>query len=160
LPYQIEEWVLACLTIISLYKVLAKLKNKMKFRFSLKYFLLTIFIFLTEVLIATKLANIFFVRAYLGDVIVVILLYTFVKSFVKMNDKKLILGILVFSCLVEFAQYFHIAEKLGFRPGSLMYIVIGNSFSWIDILCYAVGCMLLFLWLRLNNLKKKEAIAD
>ncbi|KFF09189.1 ribosomal maturation YjgA family protein [Chryseobacterium luteum] len=128
----------------------------MKLQFNLKYFLLTIVIFLVEVLIATKLAHIFFVRAYLGDVIVVMLLYTFVKSFVKMDDKKLILGILVFSCLVEFAQYFTVAEKLGFRPGSLMYIVIGNSFSWIDILCYAAGCLLLFLWLKLTHSEKKE----
>lgn len=127
----------------------------MKLQFSLKYLLLTIFIFLVEVLIATKLKDIFFVRAYLGDVIVVMLLYTFVKTFVKINDQKLILGILIFSFLVEFAQYFNIAEKLGFRPGSLMYIVIGNSFSWIDILCYAVGCLLLFLLVRM---KKTESL--
>ena len=123
----------------------------MKFRFSLKYFVLTILIFLVEVLIATKLKNIFFVRAYLGDVIVVILLYTFVKSFFIINNQKLILGILAFSCLIEFAQYFNIAEKLGFRPGSLMYIVIGNSFSWIDILCYAAGCFILYLWVKYSE---------
>jgi len=117
----------------------------MKLTFNLKYFLLTIIIFLVEVLIATKLKDIFFVRAYLGDVIVVMLLYTFVKSFIRTNNQKLILGILIFSCIIEFAQYFNIAEKLGFRPGSLMYIVIGNSFSWIDILCYAVGCLLLYI---------------
>lgn len=132
----------------------------MKFKFSLTYFLLTVFIFLIEVLIATKLANIFFVRAYLGDVIVVILLYTFVKSFVKINDQKLILGILIFSCFVEFAQYFNIAEKLGFQPGSLMYIVIGNSFSWIDILCYIAGCVLLYLFVKLNQEKRRQTISD
>ncbi|KAA2221456.1 ribosomal maturation YjgA family protein [Chryseobacterium sediminis] len=123
----------------------------MKLQFSLKYLLLTVFIFLVEVLIATKLSHIFFVRAYLGDIIVVMLLYTFVKSFVKINNEKLILGILVFSFLIEFAQYFHIAEKLGFRPGSLMYIVIGNSFSWIDNLCYAVGCFILYLIVRMTK---------
>ncbi|UTX47393.1 DUF2809 domain-containing protein [Chryseobacterium sp. MA9] len=123
----------------------------MKFQFSLKYLLLTVFIFLVEVLIATKLSGIFFVRAYLGDVIVVMLLYTFVKSFVKVNDQKLILGILIFSFLIEFGQFFHIAEKLGFRPGSLMYIVIGNSFSWIDNLCYAAGCLLLYLIIKMTN---------
>ncbi|BAP29509.1 uncharacterized protein CHSO_0472 [Chryseobacterium sp. StRB126] len=123
----------------------------MKFQFSLKYLLVSIFIFLIEVLIATKLKDIFFVRAYLGDVIVVILLYTLVKSFFRVNSEKLILGILVFSCFVEFAQYFNIAEKLGFRPGSLMYIVIGNSFSWIDILCYAVGCLLLYLFVKMTK---------
>ncbi|MEJ5050947.1 DUF2809 domain-containing protein [Chryseobacterium culicis] len=123
----------------------------MKFQFSLKYLLLTVFIFLVEVLIATKLSDIFFIRAYLGDVIVVMLLFTFVKSFVKINDQKLILGILIFSFLVEFAQYFNIAEKLGFRPGSLMYIVIGNSFSWIDNLCYTVGCLILYVLVKITN---------
>lgn len=122
----------------------------MKLQFSLKYFLISIFIFLIEVLIATKLKDIFFVRAYLGDVIVVMLLYTLIKSFFRSNNEKLILGILIFSCLLEFAQYFNIAEKLGFRKGSLMYIVIGNSFSWIDILCYAAGCLLLYFFVKLN----------
>ncbi len=123
----------------------------MKLKFNLKYFLITGIIFLTEVLIATRLKDIFFVRAYLGDVIVVILLYTLIKSFFNITDnEKLILGILVFSCLIEFAQYFNIAEKLGFRSGSIMYIVIGNSFSWIDILCYAIGCLLLYIFVKLK----------
>lgn len=129
----------------------------MKFKFNLTYFLLTLLIFLLEVLIATKLKNIFFVRAYLGDVIVVILLYTFVKSFVKLNDQKLITGIFIFSCLVEFAQYFNIAEKLGFQPGSVMYVIIGNSFSWIDILCYAVGCLLLYIGVKVKPSKELKA---
>ncbi|MBP2617369.1 DUF2809 domain-containing protein [Chryseobacterium jejuense] len=129
----------------------------MKFQFSLKYLLISIFIFLIEVLIATKLKEIFFVRAYLGDVIVVILLCTLVKSFFRVNNEKLILGILVFSCFIEVAQYFNIAEKLGFRPGSLMYIVIGNSFSWIDILCYAVGCLLLYLFVKVT---KEESLTS
>lgn len=120
----------------------------MSFKFNLKYLFLTLFIILIEVLIATKLAGIFFVRAYLGDVIVVILLYTLVKSFIRINNEKLIFGVFIFSCLVEFAQYFKVAEKLGFRPGSLMYIIIGNSFSWIDILCYAAGGLILYLFIK------------
>jgi len=123
----------------------------MNFKFNLKYFLLTILIFLVEVLIATVLKDDFFIRAYLGDVIVVMLLYTFVKSFVIINETKLIIGIFAFSCLVEFAQFFHIADKLGFQQGSLMYIVIGNSFSWIDILCYAVGCLILYIFTKFRS---------
>ncbi|WP_228444913.1 ribosomal maturation YjgA family protein [Chryseobacterium echinoideorum] len=126
-------------------------KEELPFRFDYKYFLATILIFLTEVLIATVLKDNFFIRAYLGDVIVVMLLYTFVKSFFTVNDTKLILGIFAFSCVVEFAQYFNVAEKLGFQPGSLMYIVIGNSFSWVDIACYAAGCLLLYLLVRLRK---------
>lgn len=124
----------------------------MKFKISLKYLLLSLFLFTVEVLIATIWKDIFFVRAYLGDVIVVFLLYTLVKSFLIVDDIKLVLGLFIFSCLAEFAQYFSLATKLGFQPGSLMYIVIGNSFSWIDILCYAAGCVIL---LAINQLQKK-----
>ena len=127
----------------------------MKFKFNLKYFLLTIFIFLVEVLIATVLKNQFFIRAYLGDVIVVMLLYTLVKSFFVIDSIKLILGIFAFSCLVEFAQYFKLADKLGFPEGSLMYIVVGNSFSWIDIVCYGAGCLILYLIVKINSSQKK-----
>jgi len=116
-----------------------------KLKFNLTYFLISLFIFIIEVLIATIFNNIFFVRAYLGDVLVVMLLFTLVKSFIIIkNNYNLILGIFLFSCLVEWAQYFHIAEKIGLPPGSIMYIIVGNSFSWIDIVCYAAGCLLLF----------------
>lgn len=127
-----------------------------KLTFNLKYFLFSFFLFLTEVLIATVLKHNFFVRAYLGDVIVVILLYMLVKSFVIVkNDRKLIFGIFIFSCIVEWVQYFNIADKLGFQPGSIMYIIVGNSFSWIDIACYAAGCLLL---LRFTKSKSEITI--
>lgn len=128
----------------------------MKFKFNLKYFFLSILIFFVEVLIATVLKDQFFIRAYVGDVIVVMLLYTLVKSFLIINDTKLILGILAFSCLIEFAQFFKIADKLGFPEESLMYIVVGNSFSWIDILCYGVGCLILYLLVKISS-KQKES---
>nr|WP_314493379.1 DUF2809 domain-containing protein [uncultured Chryseobacterium sp.] len=128
-----------------------------KFKFSLKYLLLTLLIFLVEVLIATVLKDQFFIRAYLGDVIVVMLLYTLVKSFFIINNTKLISGIFIFSCLIEFAQFFKIADKLGFTEGSLMYIIVGNSFSWIDIVCYGAGCLLLYLFVQINTHQKEFA---
>lgn len=124
----------------------------MKIQFNSTYFLATVILFLAEVLIATKIKDIFFVRAYLGDVIVVILIYTFIKTFLDVSRHEwLILGIFLFSCFVEVMQYFHLAEHLGLHPGSLMYIVIGNSFSWIDILCYAAGCLLLYGWVKIRK---------
>lgn len=118
----------------------------MKLKFSLKYFMLTAVIFLVEVLIATKLKDIFFIRAYLGDVIVVMLLYTFALSFFEIKNKAaLIGGIFVFSVFIEVLQYFKTADVLGFQPGSIPYIVLGNSFSWGDILCYAGGCAILLI---------------
>lgn len=114
----------------------------MKYSFQFRYFVLAIAVFLTEVLIATIFKDIYFVRAFLGDVLVVVLLYFFVLSFYKVERKEvLLLGIFIFSVMIEVAQYFKIAEILGFQEGSVMYIVVGNYFSWGDIVCYAVGCL-------------------
>lgn len=114
-------------------------------KFNLKYFLIAVIIFLTEILIATKLKDIFFVRAYLGDVFVVMLMYYFIKAFINFESVKLIIGIFIFSCLIEFLQYFHFGELLGFKDNRIMMIVLGNSFSWIDVLCYFSGCLILYL---------------
>ena len=122
------------------------LSNLPIFRFSLKYFLISIFIFIVEVLIATVFKDLFFVRAYLGDVIVVVLMYTLILSFFKVENRtKLIIELFIFSVIMEVLQYFKIADVLGLKPGSMAAIIVGNSFSWIDILCYGVGCVLIYL---------------
>jgi len=118
---------------------------KINFKFSYKNLIISILIFIVEVLIATKFKDWFFVRAYLGDVFVVMLMYYFIKAFLDINSTKLIIGIFIFSCLIEFAQYFHFGELIGFKDNQLMMIILGNSFSWLDILCYFAGCVMLFL---------------
>ena len=125
---------------------------KINFKFYYKSFLIAIFIFVVEVLIATELKNIFFVRAYLGDVFVVMLMYYLIKAFFDFNPTKLIVGIFIFSCLIEFAQYFHFGELLGFQDNRIVMIMLGNSFSWLDILCYFAGCVILFL---ITNIKSE-----
>lgn len=117
----------------------------MKLKFNLKNLIIAIVIFVIEFLIATTFKDIFFVRAYLGDVLVVMLMYYFVKAFVEVNNTKLIIALLIFSCVIEFLQYFHFAEVLGFKDNKIMMIVLGNSFSWIDILCYLAGGLILYL---------------
>ena len=115
-------------------------------KFNLKYLLLSTVIFLVEVSIATIFKDIVFVRSYLGDVLVVMLIYTLILSFFEIENRtKLIIGIFIFSVFVEVLQYFKIADILGLKPGSIAAIVVGNSFSWIDILCYAVGSVILYL---------------
>ena len=125
---------------------------KINFKFDYKSLLIAIFIFIVEVLIATKLKNIFFVRAYLGDVFVVMLMYYFIKTFFDFNSTKLIVGIFIFSCLIEFAQYFHFGELLGFKDNRIVMIMLGNSFSWLDIFSYFAGCVILFL---ITNIKSE-----
>ena len=114
-------------------------------RLKYKYFVTTIFSFIVEVLIATKLAYIDRLRADFGDVLVVILTYTCSQSFFDFDKTKTIIGVFLFACAIEFAQYFHFGELLGFKDNKIAMIVLGNSFSWIDILCYALGCLLVLI---------------
>ncbi|MCT4014034.1 DUF2809 domain-containing protein [Elizabethkingia anophelis] len=120
-------------------------------KFNLYYFIATIILFITEVLIATIFKDLFFVRAYLGDALVTILIYTFVKIFFNINPGKLLIGVFIFSVFIEVLQYFNIADVLGLKRGSIAYIVVGNSFSWIDIICYGAGCLIAFAVERLRN---------
>ncbi len=114
-------------------------------RFNFKFFIATLFLFLAEVSIATIFKDIVWLRSYFGDVLVVILIYTFILSFFEIKNKILLnLGIFLFACMIEFAQYFHFAEFLGFKENKIAMIVLGNSFSWVDILCYAIGSFCIF----------------
>ena len=82
--------------------------------FKLNYFILTILLFTTEVLIA-RYAHDDIIRPYLGDVLVVMLLYCFIRSFLKLNVTPTTISVLLFAYLVETLQYFNIVERLGLK---------------------------------------------
>ena len=106
--------------------------------FNKNYFSFAILIFSIEVLIAF-FVNDDFVRPYLGDVLVVILLYCFFKSFFKLSVLIVALFVLTFSFTIEFLQYLNIVEKLSLEKSKIARTVIGTSFSWIDLLTYIAG---------------------
>ena len=110
-------------------------------RIRAKYLLITLSLFIVEVLIATTFSHSRFIRSYLGDYLVVILLYCLVKSFYDVSPLVLAISIFVFACGIEIAQYFRLADVLGLRPGSMLSILVGTSFSWMDILMYAGGSL-------------------
>lgn len=81
-----------------------------------------------------------FVRYYLGDVIVVWVVYCFVKIFFpKINGYITAAGVMIFAFIVEFLQYIHIVDILGLGDIKFFRVLIGTSFSTIDLLCYVVG---------------------
>jgi hypothetical protein len=81
-----------------------------------------------------------FIRSYVGDVIIVWVLYCLFRSFVprKFNSYGVALGILAFSFAVEFLQKAHIADVLGVE-NELLRIIIGTSYAVEDLWSYAVG---------------------
>ncbi len=116
------------------------------FRFQKKYFLLGVFLFGIEVLIAVYIQD-GFIRPYLGDFLVVILLYCLIKSFIDIPVLSLSISVLLFSYVVEILQYFNFVQLIGLEDSRLANIIIGNSFAWKDLLAYTFG-ILMVLWLE------------
>lgn len=124
------------------------------FVFKPKYFLWAIVIFLVEVIIALFVHD-KFVRPYMGDVLVVVLVYCFVKSFFNISVLPAAIGVLLFSFMVEGLQYFHLVEKLGLQNNKVARIVIGTSFSVEDLLAYLTGIVFVIIvekWLHKDAL--------
>lgn len=122
--------------------------------FNRNYFTLAALIFIVEVCIAL-FVNDKFVRPYVGDVLVVMLMYCFVKSFFTWPVKAVALGVLLFAFTIECLQYLNIVEKLGLTHSSLARTVIGTSFAWYDIWAYVAGYALVLLiekWMERRTL--------
>lgn len=121
------------------------------------YLLATIVLILLEVLIALFVHD-NFVRPYLGDVIVVVAVYCFVRIIIPEKVHLLPLYVFIFAVMVEVLQYFHIVDLLGLGNSKFFRVLIGGVFDLKDILCYGIGCLLLgaFELFRFRRAHEKE----
>ena len=124
--------------------------NKMKKRAA--YFIIFIFLLIIELLIALYIHD-NFVRPYIGDVLVVIVIYTFLRTFIPDRIKLMPLYIFIFAVAVEILQYFRIVEILGFQNNIVMSVLIGSVFDIKDIICYGIGCIILGIYELILSLK-------
>jgi hypothetical protein len=113
-------------------------------RFHKTYFTLASINFAVEVLIALFIHD-RFIRPYVGDVLVVILIYCFVKSFADLPYGQTALGVLLFAFFIEWLQSIHFVSRIGLGDVKLANILIGNSFAWLDIVAYTVGMIIVLL---------------
>jgi uncharacterized membrane protein len=112
--------------------------------FNKNYFIVTFILFIIELLIAFYLHD-KIIRPYIGDLLVVILIYTFVKSFLKIGVNKLAFYVLIFAFVIEWLQYINFITLIGLQNNQLAKIVFGNSFEWIDIAAYIGGIAIVLL---------------
>jgi hypothetical protein len=106
--------------------------------FNKNYFILASLLFAVEVLIALFIKD-NFIRPYLGDTLVVILIYCFIKSFLNLPVVTVAIFVLFFSFTIELLQYLRIVEILGLQKYPVARTVIGTLFEWIDLLAYIAG---------------------
>jgi hypothetical protein len=113
-------------------------------RFQKGYFFLFLLLFITEIMIAVFVHD-NFVRPYIGDFLVVILIYCFVKAWIDAPVKTVAIAVLLFAYIVETLQYFNLVKHLGLQHSRLANIVIGNHFEWTDMIAYTFGILLVVL---------------
>ena len=123
------------------------MRNKSVFVGSrLFYALCTLALFIIETLIALYVHDAI-VRPYVGDILVVVLVYCFVRIFINTPYRWIPIAVFLFACSIETLQYFNTADALGLGYNSVARVVLGSVFEWIDIACYAIGCLPLF-WVK------------
>ena len=110
----------------------------------LLYACITVVLLVVEVLIALFVHD-NFIRPYIGDVLVTVLICAFLRIFIPRGIKLLPLYVFVFAVGVEVLQYFNIVERLGLADNRFFSILIGSVFDVKDIVCYGVGCLVFFI---------------
>ncbi|MFN0293687.1 ribosomal maturation YjgA family protein [Pedobacter helvus] len=129
--------------------------NKPHFRLHLASLLIAAAIFIIEILIALYITD-NFIRPYVGDVLVVILIYYFVKAFVHIGVWPLAIATLLFSYVIETLQYFQFVKLIGLGENKLANIIIGNYFAWEDMIAYTIGItIVVFIEIYFIKTKKK-----
>lgn len=127
--------------------------------FRKNYFILTVILFVAEVCIAL-FVNDRFIRPYVGDFLVVMLIYCFVRSFFNVPVIQAAIGVLVFAFTIEGLQYIQFVNILGLQNLKLASVVLGNSFAWMDMITYVLGIGFVLACESLNNNLKSNKISE
>lgn len=120
-----------------------KLSDKSKMR--IIYAVITLFLLMVEIIIALYVHD-DFIRPYVGDGLVVIVIYSFIRIWVPEKVRFLPLYVFLFAAFVEMMQYFRLVELLGLEGNRFFRILLGATFDFMDILCYGAGCLILGAW--------------
>ena len=80
-----------------------------------------------------------FIRFTFGDVLVVVLVYTLLMATGCITPVVAAALSLALAYAVEIGQAIDIVDRLGIEPNRLTDIVLGNTFTWSDIIAYTVG---------------------
>ena len=85
------------------------------------------------------------IRPYVGDVLVIVLLYAFIRMLFPMKVTYAVTVVFMFACFIEILQAFHFVALLGLENNGIARTVLGTSFSWTDVSMYAVGALCIFV---------------
>ncbi|NRY62244.1 DUF2809 domain-containing protein [Clostridium beijerinckii] len=121
-------------------------------RIDYKYLYIFIALFLTEVYIGVFIHD-NIIRPFIGDVLVVCLIYFFIGVFTK---KVSPIQVFIFACLIEIGQYFNLASLLHMEGFKIAKIIIGSTFDFYDIISYFIGAILIFIYKVIEKINCKN----
>lgn len=109
---------------------------------SIRYIIMFAILLIIEILIG-KFVHKGFIRDYGGDILIIPLLYSFVRIFWVRNSKAtrlyLPLGLFVLGVCVELLQGANLVDILKIDRNSIIGIILGSTYDLKDILCYLAG---------------------
>lgn len=99
-----------------------------------------------------------FIRPYFGDFLVVILMYTSVRSLWSIEKLKVAFGVLIFAYIIEFLQLWGLLYRLGWEDSLVARLIFGIGFEWLDMLMYTLGILSVIVIENYFDRKRKKAI--
>lgn len=109
----------------------------------MKYPIASVVLLTVEIFIAVFIHD-QFIRPFFGDFLAVVFVYCGLRIFNQNILKTALLSLLI-AYFVEILQYFKFIEITGLIKYKVLAILIGNSFSWLDILAYTLGFVFILL---------------
>ena len=120
-------------------------------KFNKFYFLLFLILFSLEFGIAYFIKT-GFIRHTIGDFLVMIMLYCFLKSFIDIKPIVMAIIVLLIAFIIEFLQLTPFLEWLNLQNNAYAKIVLGSTFNVLDLIAYSLGVLLIII----VELKRKQ----
>ena len=108
------------------------------------YWIAFALILLAEILIALFVRD-RFVRPYVGDMLVTVLLCCLGRALLPRKLPGLPVWVFVLAAAVEVGQYFDLVKLLGLENNRFLSTLLGRTFSFVDLVCYGAGCMAFYI---------------
>jgi hypothetical protein len=110
---------------------------------NIKHLIFTLVLLTIEIFIAVFVHD-QFIRPFFGDFLAVIFVYGGLCIFFQNSTKIATISLIIAYC-IEILQYFKFIEITGLMKYKVLAILIGNSFSWFDLLAYTLGFLFILV---------------
>lgn len=85
------------------------------------------------------------IRGFVGDVIVISLLYYLINMFYDFNAIKLATITLFVAFTTEFVQYLRLTTFFGLEHNTIANLILGSVFDPFDLVAYTIGAVLVYI---------------